>query len=43
MFKIVVVCFHDSGLVISDNRSETANKNPQEITKVILRMHGEGW
>lgn len=43
MFKIEVVHFHERGLVVSDARSGTANKNPQEITKVILRMHGGGW
>jgi len=40
MFKIEVVCFHERGLVVSDARSETANKNLQEITRVILKMRG---
>lgn len=44
MFKIEVVCFHERGLVISHARSETANKICQEITRLILRLHGgEYW
>lgn len=31
----ILVCF-------PNDRSEIANKNPQEITKVILRMYGGG-
>ena len=41
-FKIEVVCFMREAWLFQVP-DQTENKNPQEINKVILRMHGWGW